>query len=129
MLCYDLLTAALKLLGEPGDGDENPDYAERAAYIIASFVGEAREVDAKYRLAHGLGEAEILDYVYVSLDDEFPLSERLAYPCTFYLASILIADESPELSESYYERYCDSISAICASLPSHNESITDVYYK
>ena len=129
MICYDILTAALRLLGEPGDADDNHDYAERAIYIIASFIGEAREVDAKYRLAHGLDKAEISEYVFVSLDDEFPLSERLAYPASFYLASLLIADESPELSESYYERYCDSISAICASLPSHNESITDVYYK
>ena len=127
MLCSDLLTAALKLLGEAGDADDNPDYAERAPYIIASFVGEAREVDQKYRLSHGLEESDHAERVYVPLDEDFPLVDRLFSPCVFYLASILISDESPELSESYYDRYCDSISAICASLPSLKESIADIY--
>lgn len=127
MLCNDLLTAALKLLGEVGEANDNPDYAERAPYIIASFVGEACEVDEKYRLAHGLEKADPSERVYIPLDEEFPLSERLASPCVFYLASILISDESPELSEGYYDRYCDSLSAICASLPTLKESITDAY--
>ena len=127
MLCSEILTSALKLLGEVGDAEDNPDYTERAPYIIAAFAGEAFEVDAKYRMAHGLEAIEPVDHVYVDLDEDFPLSDRLAPTCVFYLASILIADENPELSEKYYDRYCESISDISASLPYVSESIKDVY--
>ena len=127
MLCSEIFNAALKLLGEVGGESENPDYAERAPFIIASFIGEASGADKLYREAHGLDKKEIPDRVYVPLEEEFPLHARLASPCTHYLASILISDENPELSESYYDRYCDSISAILSALPSRSESIADVY--
>lgn len=127
MKCKELLHSALKHLGEIGDSSDNPDYAERAPYIIAAFVGEAEKVDADYRLAHGLDKAETFDKVYLSLEEDFPLVNRLIPSCVFYLASLLIADESPELSENYYDRYCDSISSICASLPATKESITEIY--
>ena len=78
-------------------GEENPDYAERAPFIIASFVSEAGGADKLYREAHGLEEKEISDRVYVPLEEEFPLVSRLASSCTHYLASILISDENPEL--------------------------------
>ena len=127
MLCSEILNAALKFLGEVGDENENPDYAERAPFIIASFVGEASGADKLYREANGLDKNELPDRVYFPLESEFPLADRFIPPCTHYLASILISDENPELSESYYDRYCDSISAILAALPSRSESITDVY--
>ena len=127
MLCSELLTSALKLLGEVGDAYDNDDFAERAPYIIAAFVGEAWGLDERYRLSHGLGKGGTADRIFISLDEEFPLSSPLAPLCVFYLASLLIADESPELSEKYYDRYCDSISSFCASLPAQTESITDVY--
>ena len=127
MLCSEIFDAALKILGEAGGESENPDYAERAPYIIASFIGEVRESDERYRLSHGLEAKDIPDHVYVPLEDEFFLSGRFASPCALYLASILISDENPELSESYYDRYCDSISAIQSALPSRSESITEVY--
>ena len=127
MLCRDIFNAALKLLGETGGEEENPDYAERAPYVIASFIGEVSEADASYRLAHGLEAADIPDRVYLPLEEEFSLSGRFASPCALYLASILVCDENPELSESYYDRYCDSISAILSALPSLKESITEAY--
>ena len=127
MKCKELLVSALKHLGEVGDETNNPDYAERAPYIIAAFVGEAGEIDRRYRIAHGLEEKAETDRVFIPLDEEFPLTRRLVSPCVFYLASLLIADESPELSECYYDRYCDSISTISATLPSKVESIIEIY--
>lgn len=129
MLCNELLTSALMLLGEVGDAEYNYDYAERAPYIIAAFVGETHRLDEKYRIAHGLEKPPSFDRVYIPLDEDFPLCEPLAPICVFYLASLLISDESPELSEKYYDRYCDGISSFSASLPALNESITDVYFR
>jgi hypothetical protein len=127
MPCRDIFIAALKLLGERGEEYDNVDYADRAPYIIAAFAGEVFEIDKKYRLAHGLAPNEEIDRVYVSFEEDFPLSERFAVPCALYLASILVSDENPELSEDYYDRYCDSISTILSSLPSRSESIKNVY--
>ena len=127
MLSGELLTGALMLLGEIGDAEYNPDYSERAPYIIAAFVGETFRLDARYRLAYRLENASIPDRVCIGLDEKFPLVEPLAPLCTLYLASLLIADESPELSEKFYDRYCDGISAFSDSIPSVKESIKDVY--
>ena len=127
MQCKDIFRSALKLLGEIGNETNNPDYTDRAPYIIAAFVSETFDTDRKIRLAHGLEEADEPSQVYIDLDDDFPLSDRLAPMCAFYLASLLIADESPELSESYYDRYCDSISTLIASLPANTEGIKQIY--
>ncbi len=127
MQCKDIFRSALKLLGEIGDETNNPDYTDRAPYIIAAFVSEAFDTDRKFRLAHGLEDATESDRVYIDLEDDFPLCDRLAPMCAFYLASLLIADESPELSESYYDRYCDSISKLIASLPSRTEGIKQIH--
>lgn len=127
MLCSELLDGALRLLGEKGGAEENEDYAERAPYIIASFVCEAAEVDRRYRVANGMPTAKTVSAVYVPLEDEFPLNERLFPSAEFYLASILVADEAPELSERLYEKYCDSITSIYDSLPCITESIANCY--
>ena len=127
MQCKHILRSALKLLGEVGGETDNPDYTERAPYIIAAFVSEAYNADERYRIAHGLDKSPEPDQVYVDLDDEFPLCDRLAPMCAFYLASLLIADESPELSESYYDRYCDSISSFLYSLPAKAECIKQIH--
>ena len=127
MLCSEIFTASLKLLGEVGGAEENPDYAERAPYIIASFASEAIEVDERYRMAHGIEKNAFATTVMIGLDQSFPLSERLASSCALYLASMLIADESPELSEELYEKYCDSISSVCRFLPHICEEIKNVY--
>ena len=127
MQCKYIFRSALKLLGEIGNETDNPDYTDRAPYIIAAFISEAFDADKKYRIAHGLDEADEPDQVYIDLDDEFPLCDKLAPMCAFYLASLLIADENPEISESYYDRYCDSISSFIASLPTRAESIKNIY--
>ena len=127
MLCSDILSAALQLLGEDGGAEGNEDYAERAPYIIASFVSEASEADAMYRLAHGKEAAELSDRVYIDLTETFPLSGRFTSLAAFYLASMLIADESPELSDKFYDKYCDGVSAIISSLPSTAHGIAQQY--
>ena len=127
MLCKEILNAALKLLGEDGSEEENEDYAERAPYIIAAFVSEASEADAMYRLAHGKAEATLTERVYIPLTEAFPLSGRFVSLAAFYLASMLIADESPELSDKLYDKYCDGVSAILSSLPATLHGIRQEY--
>ena len=127
MLCSDILTAALKLLGEDGETEENEDYAERAPYIIASFVSETSEADSMYRLAHGKAALQLSERVYLPLNESFPLSGRFASLAAFYLASMLIADESPELSDKLYDKYCDGVSAILSALPATLHGIGQEY--
>ncbi len=127
MKCQDIFLAALKLIGEVGGAEENADYAERASYILASFISEASEADAKYRLAHGLSPITLTESVYIALTADFPLHARFAAAAAHYLSSLLICDENPELSDTLYDKYCDGVMRILKSLPAIKESIKNEY--
>ena len=127
MKCTEILKRALRLLNEKGGVDENDDFAERAPYILSSMFTEAARLDKNYRLASGLGEQPPIGAVYTELDSEFPLSDRFVGAAAFYLASMLIVDDNDELSDLFYDRYSDSMSAICAETRGTAEKIKNVY--
>ena len=126
MTCQKIYKAALRLLNETapesvcaGCSEEYDEFAERAPYLLAAAVTEAGEVDDGYRRSHGLAE--------IPLEADFPLSPRFAPAVAFYLASMLIADENPELSDTLFDRFCDAMSTIKASIPSVKSAIRNVY--
>ena len=130
MKCSEIFKSALRLLNEKGAEDENEDYAERAPYILSTMFSESAKTDKKYREANGLGEQGAFSPIYVELSEEFPLASRFASAATFYLASLLILDANEELSDTFYEKYCDSMSAILSEIPCASaslEKIKDVY--
>jgi hypothetical protein len=127
MLNSEIYESALRILGESLNEGENEDYKESAAFLIAAFCNETEDVDDSIRRICGLSEKPYFNPVWVSLDEEFPSSERLAPAASLYLAAMLILDDDPERSESLYEKYCDSISTIENSLPMMSERIVDLY--
>ncbi len=130
MKCSEIFKSALRLLNEKGAEDENEDFAERAPFILAAMFSEAAKTDQNYRKANGLGEQGSFSPTYVELSEDFPLSSRFASAATFYLASLLILDENEELSDTFYEKYCDSMSAIASEIPkpvATIEKIKNVY--
>ena len=118
---------ALRLLAQSTAEGENPDFEERAPFLLASFCSEAQEVDHYLRMRTGDRPASDFEKVWLPLDEEFPLSERLAPLACLYLASLLILEEDGELSDRLYDRYCDGITAIWNGIPSVVESITQEY--
>ena len=127
MKCNEIFKSALRLLNEKGAEDENEDYAERAPYILAAMFSEAARIDKLYREANGLCEQPAFSTIHVPLSEEFPLSDRFAGAAAFYLASLLIIDANEELSDSFYEKYCDGMSAISSSIPATVRKIKNVY--
>ena len=88
---------------------------------------EAGEVDDEYRRSHGLAARGETDTAEIPLEADFPLSPRFAPAVAFYLASMLIADENPELSDTLFDRFCDAMATIKASIPSVKCAIRNVY--
>ena len=127
MKCKEILKKALRLLNECGESDENGDFAERSTYILSTMFSEAARLDKNYRAANGGGTQPPFSPIYTELDKEFPLCDRFASAATFYLASILIIDENEELSDSFYDKYCNSMASISSELIGQAEKIKNVY--
>lgn len=114
-------------MNEKGAEDENGDYAERAPYILSAMFSEAARIDKDYRAANGMDGQPDFSPTYAELDSDFPLSDRFASAAAFYLASLLIIDENDELSDAFYDKYCDSMSAIASEIPSSVTKTKNVY--
>ena len=117
MKCTEIFKGALKLLNEKGEAEDNPDYAERAPYILSAMFSESAKTDIKYRAANNLSAQGKFNPTYTNLTDEFPLCDRFSGAAMFYLAALLIIDENDDLSDTFYDKYCDSISSIASELP------------
>ena len=118
---------ALALIGEHGGNGHIGDYEARAPYLIASFCSQAKALDNNIRAAEKLGDQENFSPVYLSLDSDFPLCEKLAATAAIYVGSMAVIDEDPDLSDELYDRYCDSmatLSTLCGSV----ESISERYF-
>lgn len=127
MKCKDILKKALRLLNEAAELEEDGDFAERAPYILSSMFSETAKLDRDYRTANGGGAQLPFSPIYTELDKDFPLCDRFASAATFYLASMLIVDENEALSDTFYDKYCDSMASICSELSGRAEKIKNVY--
>lgn len=116
MLCEEIYESALALLGESMNRYDNSDYEERAPYLIAAFCSEAQERDKAWRNSLSLEAQSTWNTVFISLDQEFPLSERFASAAAFYVAAMLVVDSDEELSDKLYDRFCDAMSTIDSNI-------------
>jgi hypothetical protein len=128
MLLRDIYQSALRFLAESTNASDNADYEERAPYILATLCCELQSADSTLRKFLGKATASISDSVYLPLDSEFPLLPRFSGIAALYLAAMLILDDNSSLSDSLYDKYCDAVSSIYASIESVSESVKDVYF-
>ena len=122
----DIYLSALALIDESESKGDTADLAERAPFILASFCSTCRSLDKKLRMRDSLEPQPKFSSVRLSLDGEFPLCDALSAPAAAYLASMLVIDENPALSESLYDKYCDAIATIGAECSC--SAISDVYF-
>ena len=124
MTARELLKAAISMVClSPSDSEGTEDYAERAPYLLASFLNRCAPLDRLYRRANALGTATAFDGVAFSLDDVFPLSAVFATAATYYLAAMLVLDENEEMSDRFFAMYADELTSIRTSLPAAVEPI------
>ena len=128
MTCKSIYDAALRLLAESVNPEDNADYEERAPYLIAAFCTEHKDTDA--RLREFLGKTAIPDFesLYIELDSTFPLLPKLAACASLYVAAMLVIDDFPELSDRLYDRYCDCASRIYESVLGKSEKTSNKYF-
>lgn len=116
MKCSAILKNALRLLKAKGIEDGLGDFAERAPYILSAMFSEAARIDKRYRAANNLENQPRFSPTHSELDEEFPLCDCFSKSAAFYLAALLIIDDDSELSDAFYEKYCDSMSSIASSI-------------
>lgn len=95
MNCKSIYEAALALIGEPVNDNSTADYQARAVKLFFLALIKYRSLStAVCGIDHKLHTLFI-----TNLDSNFPLDQRAMVPVTYYLASLLILDELPELSD------------------------------
>lgn len=121
---YDL--AADLLACKNADGSDSPDctdYVSRAPALLSILLAENIHVD---RLLRDNREARPLPVS--SLDDELECHDILGRCVLPYgLASLLVADEDPELSQQLYRRYLMSIETVKGTAVAVFKQIGDCY--
>ena len=127
MTYRDLYLTAVGMTGEDISDDCIADYEDSATYLLATFCRECAEIDKQYRAAHSMKATTIPKGACVDLNDSFPLCDALTPAASYYLASMLVADENEELSDRFFTLYTDSISAVASSLPAACSSVSDRY--
>ncbi len=96
MTYYDIYLSALALIGEPEDGAGDVDYKKRAVLLLPHIVSSLCYVN---RLL--VNESPDTSKLFnVTLDCDFPLDLRLCAVTSAQLASLLVIDELPELSQT-----------------------------
>ena len=123
----EIYTAALVKLDEPVEEGMNPDYDERAPLLIAQFCRLANEVDAKYRVAHGMAKRVGKLKACPELDEEFALCDAFVAPAISYLASELVHYDDERFSETLSEEWTDYMATVESTLPTTLESIVQRY--
>ena len=121
----DIYLSSLALIDENISKGDTSDLEERAPFILATFCATCKTLDKKLRARDSLVSQSKFSSVKLELQSEFPLCDALSAPAAIYLASMLVIDENPSLSESLYDKYCDNIATIGAECSC--SAINDVY--
>jgi hypothetical protein len=124
----DIYESALRILAQSAAAGENTDFEERAPYLIASFCADTLELNRHLCEAAGKSPLAGFEKVWISLEENFPLIDRLAPIACLYLAAMLILDEDGEISDKLYARYCDKITEIWQEIPAVIEKIKEKYF-
>ena len=127
MTLRSVYETALKLIGEVEYTAAENELAERAPYIGAALCTEAAALDRAYRKAFGLDEVKPFPTLFLSLESDFPLSDRFAPAAAYYMAAMLILDEDTDLYEKLFDRWCSDLAAISAEIPFVKGSTAEVY--
>ena len=130
MLCKSIYKKALRLIGETQpDEARTEDYLERAPYILANAVSDLSRLDVFYREALSLEPQNLKEgtELCLPLSETFPLSKRFVSAASAYLASLLVIDENPTLSDKLYDKFCVGVTAITAEIPAERQKILDRY--
>ena len=122
MINREIYAFALHALAQHQISSETADFEERAPYLLAACCTEAQALDTAWRRSLGQTSAPSISGVSLSLQADFPLSQPFVPLAGFYLAAMLIIDENADLSDKFYERWCDGMASIQAQIEARTEA-------
>ncbi len=123
----DVFTQAVKRLGGTLSPEERAELSSLSPYLLATFCSMASELDARYREAHGLEPAPDFNEIEIDPLNSFPMSNRFVSAASAYLAAMFVIDSNPELSDKFFDLYCDEMARIETEIPARIEQIAKKY--
>ena len=124
MINREIYAFALHALAQHQISSETADFEERAPYLLAACCTEAQALDTAWRTSTGQSSAPSVSGVRLELDKTFPLSQPFVPLAGFYLAAMLVIDEDIDLSDKFYERFCDGMASIQVQIDARAKSGT-----
>ena len=123
----EIYKAALVKIDEPVAEGMNPDYDERAPYLIAQFCRLAADVESKYRAAYGMPKRVGKIKSCPELDEAFALCEAFEGAAVSYLAAELVRGDDERFSDTLSAEWTDFMATMECTLPMVIEDIADRY--
>ncbi|MBQ8415889.1 MAG: hypothetical protein IJX13_03165 [Clostridia bacterium] len=128
MRCREIFDAAIRVVCEDVTSTEGlEDYADRAPYLLATFLSQCAPIDKRYRKVNGLSPVTYEETAAVNMEADFPLCSVFFPAAIYYLSAMLVIDESETLSDKFFSLYTDAIVSIQADLACMQEQIVDRY--
>ena len=122
MRLFDVYNAAAALISESPTGSDNEDLRQRAPFLLSMIITDLKPLDDA-----GNGAPKCGDYVFGSLDADFPLCAGLLPACAYKLAYLLAADENTVLYQVLKSEYEAAKRSFAASVPAAVHKIKNVY--
>ena len=122
-----VLDHALHLMGEDPAAGDIGDYLHRAPALLCDACRALAAADRLCRSAAGMEEQVLPGGDAYGLEEDFPLCDALLPAAALYVASGLVFDENPALSERFYGRFSEAVTACIGAIPASVESIANKY--
>ena len=103
------------------------DIEEKFPFVLASACSNLATIDRAYRKMKGYEEQPEFSEFILETTDEFPLSDRFAFPCIMYVSSMVLIDINEKKSDDFYEKYASSVTQIVSELPCESSAIVEKY--
>lgn len=127
MTNQDAFDAALRLIGEEPGAADIADYTARGPYLVCEACHALAASDRLCRSALGYTEQAMPVGAAFALGEVFPLCGELLPAAAAHIASGLMFDENPVLSDRCYSRFAAALAAVLSGLPAAVETITQKY--
>ena len=103
------------------------DIDEKFPFALAWDCSNLALLDREYRKIKGYDAQPHFSEYLIEATDEFPLSDRFAFPVTMYISSMVLIDIDERRSDDFYDKYASSISKIMSEMPLEGNSTVEKY--
>jgi DNA-binding Lrp family transcriptional regulator len=103
------------------------DIEEKLPFALASVCANLATLDKEYRREKGYEDQTEFSEFVIETSDDFPLSDRFAFPCIMYVSSMVLIDIDEKKSDEFYDKYASSVSRISLEIPFLSGSTVEKY--